>query len=97
MNVLSRSYDVALANPPGAPSTGLCADCGEEFGDRAFEVSEWPKKDRKVCHVCATSWLLQKLTAAEKDGNDDILSIVQSVDEIAVCRDCDRFVCGCPS
>ena len=90
------SYDVMLANPPEPASTGTCDNCGEDLVEWAFELTEWPKKDAKVCYICASNWVIEHLRASVLVDDEDILPILQSVDEIAKCKDCYRFVCRCP-
>lgn len=86
-----------LVSPTEPESTGLCQSCGEDFGERAFEINEWPEvKDEKWCFYCVITNIRLRLQRAENFDNSDILPILQSVDEITRCKDCDMFVCGCP-
>lgn len=95
MRVDLPSPSPLLESPREPASTGLCANCQDDFGERAFEYINWPAKAVILCSWCVQEALIKRLQQAQKDGNEDVLTITQSVDEIGKCKDCDCFVCEC--
>lgn len=95
MSTYLPSVSNGRINPPEPPSTGACSECSEDLTERVFEYTHWPETARVVCAWCAQTLLVTRLQQAQSDGDEDVLSIAQSLDEIAACQDCQRFECRC--